>query len=133
LSRAITAYHKLDLTGPRCERARRALPKRAKHLNSAQLGLLVERYGSGSTTYELADEFGVHRTTVSQSLKEAKIILRLHPPDDEEIGQMVRLYESRLSLATVGKQLGFSPSTVRRYINSQGIRTRDTHGRDKCV
>ena len=131
LTRSITAYRKLDLSGPRRERARRAVPKRAKRLNSTQLSHLIAQYEAGASTYELAKEFGVHRTTISHHLKEAGVDLRLYPPREELIDEMIRLYASGLSLATVGRQLAFHASTVQRYLRQRGVDRRDAHSRPK--
>jgi hypothetical protein len=42
---------------------------------------------------------------------------------------MVRLYESGLSLAAVGKRVGKSVGTVKGYVIERGVQTRDRHGR----
>jgi len=45
--------------------------KQCRRLTEAQIAELVEQYRSGLTVYELAEVFGIHRTTVG-------IILRRH-------------------------------------------------------
>ncbi len=75
-------------------------------LNTAQQAQLVAGYEAGATVYELADQFKINRRTVSHHLKRQGVTLRRQPPAIEEVDQMVRLYESGLSLARVGEQLG---------------------------
>lgn len=67
---------------------------------------MVERYESGATVYDLAREFGVHRTTISERLKASGVSLRFQPPGEQVVVEMVKLYESGLSLAAVGARLG---------------------------
>ena len=44
---------------------------------------------------------------------------------------MVRLYQSGLSLAKVADRAGCSSKTVLNYLRAEGIRTRDSHGRQR--
>ena len=90
---------------------------------------MTTRYLEGATVYELAVEFDICRSKVSERLKRNGVRLRLTPPSDQEISEMVRLYVSGLSLAAVGKKVGTSVGTVKRCVLESGIQTRDTHGR----
>ena len=133
LNRAIAAYRKLDLTGPHCGRTSQVLRRRNLRLTSSQLATLAVRYQAGATVYELANEFGIHRTTISRYLKKAGTVLRLSSPNKGEVDKMVRLYTSGLSLGRVGELVGFNASTVQRYLIQRGIRTRDCHSVDRRV
>jgi len=90
---------------------------------------MANKYRNGETVYQLAKEFGISRHTVSGRLKKAGVTMRQQSPKSELIEQMIRLYESGLSLAVVGRRLGLSPGTVRHYLLAKGVRTRDSHGR----
>jgi hypothetical protein len=90
-----------------------SIRQRQRRLTEAQVIELVAKCESGATVYELAAEFGCHRTTVSSRLKKAGVSLRLQYPASEVIDSMVRLYESGLSPMETGKQLGFCANTVR--------------------
>jgi DNA-directed RNA polymerase specialized sigma24 family protein len=103
--------------------------QRQRRLSDVQVQLMTTRYLEGATVYELAVEFDICRSKVSERLKENSVIMRLGPPSDQEICEMVRLYESGLSLAAVGKRVGMSVGTVKRYVLECGVQTRDTHGR----
>ena len=102
-----------QLVGPISQRQRR--------LTKAQVIDLAARYEAGATVYELAAEFGCHRTTVSARLKEAGVRMRLQPPPDAMIDEMVRRHESGLSFGIIGKVLRVSPQTVRRYVKERGV------------
>ena len=81
--------------------------------------------------YDLAAEFGCHRTTVAELLKKAGISMRGQSPASEAIDSMERLYASGLSLLEVGKQLGFCANTMRNCLRGRQFQVRDTHGRDR--
>jgi predicted transcriptional regulator len=42
---------------------------------------MTTKYEAGATVYELAAEFGCHRTTVAERLKKAGIVMRLQSPE----------------------------------------------------
>jgi len=132
LHRTIDAYHRLRLTGQRCKRGSRTQPKRAKRLNDAQLARLIERYESGATVYELAKEFGIDHHTVSIRLKQQWIIMRLQPLSVETVNEIVRLYESGLSMAKVGERVDVSADSVLNYLRKRGVATQDPQGRFKA-
>jgi DNA-binding CsgD family transcriptional regulator len=90
---------------------------------------MADKYRNGETVYELAREFCISRHTVSTRLKKVGVKMRQRPPGRELIDQMVGLYESGLSLAEVGDQVGTSPGTVHIYIRTRGVQMRDSHGR----
>jgi DNA invertase Pin-like site-specific DNA recombinase len=102
-----------------------------RRLTKAQLTEMAARYEEGATVYELAAEFGCHRTTVAERLKKAGISMRGQSPTPEVIDSMVRLYASGLSLLEVGKQFGFSANTVRKCLQELRFQARDTHGRGR--
>jgi hypothetical protein len=131
LLRAIRAYRGLDLSHFRTKRASRQRPKRALRLTDVQVAKLVERYQSGATVYELSAEFGVNRKTVALHLSRQGVVLRGRSPTADQVDEMVHLYRSGLSLARVGERVGFNADTVRHYVQAHGVRTRDTHGRER--
>jgi DNA-directed RNA polymerase specialized sigma24 family protein len=79
------------------------------------------KYGAGATVYELAAEFGCHRTTVAARLKMAGNEMRLQSPTSLAIQSMLQLYESGLSFQEVGQQLGFCANTVRNCLRGAVI------------
>ena len=84
---------------------------------------IVARYEEGATVYEIAAEFGCHRTTVAAQLKKAGIAMQYQSPTSEAIASMVRLYATGLSFQEVGKQLGFCANTVRKYLREDQTAT----------
>jgi len=92
---------------------------------------MAARYVEGATVYELAGDFGIERRTVAVRLKAAGVVMRRQPATADQIAEMVRLYESGLSLAKVADRTGFSVKTVLNYLRAEGIPTRDSHGRER--
>ena len=78
--------------------------------------------------YELATEYSCHRTTISRILKCNNVPMRRKPAREAQIREMVRLYESGLSLVKVGERVGFSDGTVHRYLRERGVRIREGYG-----
>jgi DNA invertase Pin-like site-specific DNA recombinase len=106
-----------------------SIRQRQRRLTEAQVAEMATKYQAGATVYELAAEFGCHRTTVAERLKKAGIVMRGQTPTPEAIDSMVRLYTNGLSFLEVGKQLGSCANTVRNCLNGRGTPVRDTHGR----
>jgi transposase-like protein len=98
-------------------------------LSPDELARVVERYEAGATVYELATEFGCHRATIAERLKLAGVTMRHQPTTIKQVDEIVRLYESGLSMVKVAEQVGVSPRTVFNYLGQRGVVTRDPHGR----
>jgi DNA-binding CsgD family transcriptional regulator len=107
----------------------RMIHQRQRILTDVQAERLVVRYGEGATVYQLAEEFNIHRHTVSERVRKAGVQMRLQSPSEVVIDEMERLYGTGLSLAKVGQGLGFTPGTVHRHLRLRGVQFRDTHGR----
>jgi len=90
-----------------------------RRLTKAQAVGMAAKYEAGATVYELAAEFGCHRTTVAERLKKAGIVLRGQSPTPEIIDSMVLLCVSGLSFQEVGNQLGFCANTVRNCLRGR--------------
>jgi DNA-directed RNA polymerase specialized sigma24 family protein len=103
--------------------------QRQRRLSEVQVQQMTTRYLEGASVYELSVEFDICRSKVSERLKVNGVRMRLSPPSDQEICEMVRLYESGLSLAAVGERVGKSVGTVKRHVVEYGVHMRDTHGR----
>ena len=90
--------------------------QRQRRLTEAQTVEMAAKYEAGATVYELAAEFGCHRTTVAERLKRVGIAMRLQSPGTVDIQSMETLYESGLSYPEIGRQLGYAANTVRNYL-----------------
>jgi transposase-like protein len=102
-----------------------------RRLNPTDRHKLVEQYVSGTSTYELARQFGIHRHTVAEHLRRAGIVIRGgHQKMTTDVTAVaVQLYASGQSLAQVSVRLGVDATTVHKAFKNAGVRMRDTHGR----
>ena len=111
------------------ERAKPRQPATARQLEPSEVERLIAGYRRGLTVYELGDEFGIERRTVSVLLKRHGAKMRRQSLSAEAIDEAVRLYESGLSLAKVGQRVGVTARTVQLRLRERGVTMRDTHGR----
>jgi hypothetical protein len=119
----LTPRHSLSADGT--ERNRRY------RLDDDQTQHLIASYQAGSTVYELADEFGIERRTVSAILHRHDVPMRRQGLTVDQANDAMRLYELRWSLARIGNHLGVTADTVRKRLLERGVPMRDTQGRPR--
>jgi predicted DNA binding protein len=93
----------------------------AKQLSPDELKALVTAYKAGSTVYELAAQFGIHRATVGQRLRAQGVDTK--PPGlyPEDIATAIALYQAGYSLASIAERFGTTASTVQRRLVEMGV------------
>ena len=106
----------------------RTIRKNQRRLRDAELDRLVAGYQSGATVYELADQFGVHRHTVSDILERNDVPRRYQKLSSEQIETARSLYRSGLSLTKIGHQVDRSAETIRQALLRVGIQMRPRNG-----
>jgi hypothetical protein len=100
----------------------KAAPRqRMSHLDPSAEGELIDSYRSGAKIKELAQEFRVHRTTVTSLLLRCGVELRQVGLRPDQVNEASRLYRSGWSLATLGDKFGVDDMTVRRYLLLAGV------------
>lgn len=85
---------------------------------------MVTDYRDAGTVYSLAKKYGCHRTTISRILKSHDVELACAPTSSETVDEIVRLYESGLSMEKVAHSVGVSPKTVFNYLRAKAVPTR---------
>lgn len=132
--RALEALRKklpdLDVSVP--ERREAKKPGRARQLDDAQVQKLIEGYQSGSTVYELGDQFGIERRTVSAILHRHGVPMRRRGLSGEQIDDAVRLYAQGWSLARIATRMNVDAETVRQRLHERGVAMRDTQGQPRA-
>ncbi|GLY19975.1 hypothetical protein Kisp01_69890 [Kineosporia sp. NBRC 101677] len=88
----------------------------------------MERYQQGRTTYELAQQFGIHRVTVSQHLHRSGVTMRRQGLGDDAFHEAARLCEGGLSLARVADRFGVDSKTISSGLGRMGVMMRDIYG-----
>jgi len=89
---------------------------------------LIEGYRSGSTVYELGDQFGIERRTVSAILHRRGVPMRRRGLSEEQIDDAVRLYNQGWSLARIAARMDVAAGTVRQRLHERGVTMRDNQG-----
>ncbi|WP_341728089.1 helix-turn-helix domain-containing protein, partial [Brooklawnia sp.] len=89
---------------------------------------LVDAYASGMPVKQIAERFGVHRTTITQIVASAGIKVRSQPLAASTREEARHLYDSGRSLAQVAVQLGVSASAVRSAVLVTGGTLRSAGG-----
>ncbi len=86
-------------------------------LMPAEISKLVDTYRRGATVFELAEQFGIHRQTVSAHLHREGVAMRSRTRMTPRlVTHATELYEAGWSTIQIGKELGLGPSTVGRYL-----------------
>ncbi len=101
----------------------------ARQLHAEDVDELEVAHRTGAKVYELAAQFGISRSTVSNHLRSRGIDTKppgLHPDD---VLEAARLYQANWSLARIAQKFATSANTVRSRLLEHGVRMRDTNGR----
>lgn len=85
---------------------------------------LIARYLAGATVLELAEAFGVHRTTARTLLERNQVRRRRRVWTSALTDRAVALYAEGRSCASIGHQLNVAPETVRQGLLGAGITLR---------
>ncbi|MGW0019922.1 sigma factor-like helix-turn-helix DNA-binding protein [Rhodococcus sp. NPDC003382] len=102
-----------------------ARPRANRKLEPAEVEALVWRYREGATVYELAEEFGMHRQTVSAHLHREGVALRSRVRMTPRLlARATELYEAGWSTVRIGKELGLGTSTVGKALKRSGVAMR---------
>lgn len=83
-----------------------------RRLGAEDVADLVARCEAGATVRELAEQFGIHRVTVTAQLRRAGVAIRtagLHPGQADEV---VRLYQQGWSARKLAKRYKVSDHTI---------------------
>ena len=81
---------------------------------------LLDAYASGMPVKQIAERFGVHRTTITQIAASAGVTMRNQPLSPAVQEEASCLYDSGLSLAQVAERLKVAPSAVRTAVLATG-------------
>jgi hypothetical protein len=106
-------------------------PSRAqKRLHGEQVDELVAAYRAGDSADELAERFGVHRTTAMAHLRRRQVELRagFTAWDHNALTAAAALYASGASLAAVATGFGVDASTVANRFRRAGVAVRPRRG-----
>lgn len=121
-----------DLAASSQPTPKRAKPGRTRRLPDAQVQQLIEGYQAGATVYELGDQFGIERRTVSAILHRHGVAMRRRGLSEEQIDDAVRIYNQGWSLARIAARMDVAAGTVRERLHERGITMRNTQGQPRA-
>jgi hypothetical protein len=99
------------------------------HLNPDQATSLAAEYSDGKMIKELAQRYGVHRTTVTAQLRRLNVQFRQRGLTANDAAAAARLYAEGWSLARLGQRFLVDDMTVRRALLAIGVTMRSPHER----
>lgn len=103
--------------------------RRWKRLTPSERALVAKRYEAGETSIALAGEYGVAKSTILRTLREANVVVRRQPLTPTEVSQAAALYESGRSLSEVAAQMSLKQDTIRLALKARGVTLRPATGR----
>lgn len=90
---------------------------------------LVRDYQAGIPTTALTSKYSLSKATVLQLLRDADVAMRRQGLSEPDASEARRLYETGLSLARVGAELGYAPTSVANALRKAGVQLRGRHER----
>ena len=91
---------------------------------------VIAGYQAGATIYELGNQFGIDRKTVSRILHRHNIPMRRTGLLPEQVDETTRLHQSGWSTAQIARYLNTTQRTVQRQLAEHAITTRTRQTED---
>jgi hypothetical protein len=89
----------------------------------------VTAYKGGATVFELANMFGIHRSTVGRRLQARGVDTRPDVLGSADVRQAAELYRSGWSLMRIAEKYEVAGDTARRRLLEAGVQMRGPHER----
>ena len=87
-----------------------------------------ETFRGSAPLHDIGESYGPAMATVIEHLNRAGVERRPSWMSEQEIAVVIDLYSSALSLAKIGKRLGFTARTAHVRSLERSVILRDTHG-----
>jgi DNA-directed RNA polymerase specialized sigma24 family protein len=94
-----------------------------------EISKLIKEYGQGASVKELAQRFGIHRTTVTKQLQQHGVELCRAGLTSDDVTTVSVLYADGWSLAKLGRKFDVDATTVWRALRISGVTMRTPAGR----
>lgn len=100
-----------------------------RKLKPSELDELVERYQAGSSVYQLAKHYGIHRITIGKHLRSRGIDTTAPALTEEQAREATQLYIDGWSCKKIAKHFSVGAETVRERLHKEGVQIREPHDR----
>lgn len=97
------------------------ITQQQKTLSQIEIQAVIQKYEAGASTYELADEFGCHRSTISAVLKRNGIVVTKRKVD---IATAIQMYESGKTSTEIAKFFDTNGSIISKTLRANGVKMR---------
>lgn len=97
----------------------------SKRLTNDQITSISSKYREGASSADLAAQYGVSKTSIVEILRQQNVPVRDRRLKPEIQKLAISLYIDGNSLATVGKRVNASPTSVRKLLIREGIARRN--------
>jgi hypothetical protein len=95
--------------------------RRVSHrLNEQVIQQLLADYRAGRTGRELAEQYGLARSTVIELLRQHGVVVRYPRATPEEAAEMVRLYQSGVRQVDIAARFGRDPGNIWHVLKRAG-------------
>ena len=91
----------------------KGISQQQKHLKPEEIEQIVQRYQNGESTYELAEVFGCHRSTIANNLRKQGVKVSIEKINLEEA---IMLYESGWTTKQLADRYHISDNAVSRRL-----------------
>ena len=96
-----------------------------KHLSEEEVAQIIRAYQSGTSTNELARQYGCHRHTICDHLRKHGIeVTRNKIRSAEAVCQVIALYEQGNMIEDIANQYDVSQATINRLLHGNGVKVR---------
>lgn len=103
----------------------KSIKQQQKNLTELEVQTICKKYQSGSSSYELAKEFGCHRSTITATLRRNGIeVSHKATTKHELVKRVIELYAEMKTPKEVGAIVGITADTVRVILKENGIHIR---------
>ena len=96
---------------------------RIRRLTSSEVDALVTAYLEGERVEDLADRYGIHRSTVMAKLRRAGVP-KYSGWSDDTTAEARRLYEAGLSITEISERTGRARTTIGNHLRAAGVEMR---------
>ena len=98
------------------------IKRKSKYLSSEEISLLVAGYNNGVTTYELAEQFGCNRVTVSSVLKKQGVIVsKAKGQKTLDTEDVLSMYGVKRTAAKIAEKYGVFADVILRCLRKNGL------------
>jgi AraC-like DNA-binding protein len=115
-------------SSPRPAGVSRQPRQRQRRLSMTEVTKLIKEYEQHASVKELAQRFGIHRTTVTELLRRHGVEMRRPGLTSDDMAAASQMYADGWSVAKLGRSFGVDAVTVWRALRASGVTMRTPAG-----